>query len=106
MLKLFQKLKSKWGVNSNFHFFVINLVFAISGFTSLLISRPLLNLFGINNDSLSWYFYYPLRILIIFIAYQFTLLIVAFVFGQFDFFWKQEKKILRRLGFSKFLNKD
>ncbi|MBH76402.1 MAG: diacylglyceryl transferase, partial [Flavobacteriales bacterium] len=45
----------------------------------------------------------PLRILIIFIAYQFTLLIVAFLFGQFDFFWKQEKKILKRLGFKKFL---
>ena len=103
MLKLFQKLKSKWGITSNFQFFIINLVFAISGFSSLLISRPLLNLFGINNDSLNWYLYYPLRILIIFIAYQITLLIVAFLFGQFDFFWKQEKKILRRIGFKKFL---
>ena len=103
MLMLFQKLKSKWGIASNFQFLIINLVFAISGFSSLLISRPLLNLFGINNDSLDWYLYYPLRILIIFIAYQFTLLIVAFLFGQFDFFWKQEKKILKRIGFGRFL---
>ena len=99
MIKLFRKLKSKWGITSNFQFFIINLVFAISGFTSLFISRPLLNLFGVNSDSLNWYLYYPLRILIIFIAYQFTLLIIAFLFGQFSFFWKQEKKILRRLGF-------
>ena len=103
ILMLFQKLKSKWGITSNFQFLIINLVFAISGFSSLLISRPLLNLFGINNDSLDWYLYYPLRILIIFIAYQFTLLIVAFLFGQFDFFWKQEKKILKRIGFGRFL---
>ena len=103
MLKLFQKLKSKWGITSNFQFFIINLVFAISGCGSLIISRPLLNLFGINNDSLNWYLYYPLRILIIFIAYQFTLLIIAFLFGQFSFFWKQEKKILKRIGFKKFL---
>ena len=103
MLKLFQKLKSKWGITSYFHFFIINLVFAISGFSSLLISRPLLNFFGINNDSLNWYLYYPLRIIIIFITYQFTLLVIAFLFGQFDFFWKQEKKILKRLGFKKFL---
>tara|TARA_B100001559_G_scaffold196267_1_gene164237 strand:+ start:156 stop:467 length:312 start_codon:yes stop_codon:yes gene_type:complete len=103
MLKLFQKLKSKWGITSNFQFFIINLVFAISGFSSLLISRPLLNLFGINNDLLNWYLYYPLRILIIFIAYQFTLLVIAFLFGQFNFFWEQEKKILRRIGFKKFL---
>ena len=103
MLKLFQKLKSRWGITSNFQFFIINLVFAISGFSSLLISRPLLNLFGINYDSLNWYLYYPLRILIIFITYQLTLLIVAFLFGQFNFFWKQEKKILKRIGFKKFL---
>ena len=103
MFKLFQKLKTKWGITSNFQFFIINLVFAISGFSSLLISRPLLNFFGINNDSLNWYLYYPLRIIIIFIAYQFTLLVIAFLFGQFEFFWKQEKKILKRLGFKKFL---
>ncbi len=99
MVSLFRKLKSKWGITSNFQFFIINLVFAISGFTSLFISRPLLSFFGVNSDLLSWYIYYPLRILIIFIAYQFTLLIVAFLFGQFGFFWKQEKKILRRIGF-------
>ena len=103
MFKLFQKLKTKWGITSNFQFFIINLVFAISGFSSLLISRPLLNFFGINNDSINWYLYYPLRIIIIFIAYQFTLLVIAFLFGQFEFFWKQEKKILKRLGFKKFL---
>ncbi len=103
-MKLINKLKSKWGITSNFQFVIINLVFAISGFTSLLISRPLLKLFGINSDLLNWYIYYPLRILIIFIAYQFTLLIVAFIFGQFSFFWEQEKKILRRIGFKNFLS--
>ncbi len=103
-MKLINKLKSKWGITSNFQFVIINLVFAISGFTSLLISRPILKLFGINSDLLNWYIYYPLRILIIFIAYQFTLLIVAFIFGQFSFFWEQEKKILRRIGFKNFLS--
>ena len=98
-MKLINNIKSKWGITSNFQFIIINLIFAISGFTSLLISRPLLSLFGINSDLLNWYIYYPLRILIIFIAYQFTLLIIAFLFGQFSFFWKQEKKMLRRLGF-------
>ncbi len=106
MFKLFKNLKEKWGIKSNFQFVIINIVFAISGFSSLFISRPLLDFFGIYNNSLNWYFYYPLRILIIFIAYQFTLLIVAFFFGQFKFFWKQEKKILNRLGFGKLLNND
>ncbi len=105
-MTLIKKIKKKWDVKSNFQFAVINLVFAISGFCSLFVSRPLLSLFGINNDSFDWYLYYPLRVFIIFIAYQFTLLIVAFVFGQFNFFWKQEKKILRRIGFKNFLPKD
>ena len=106
MTKLFKKMKTRWEIKSNFQFIIINLVFAISGFTSLFISRPLLSFFGINNESINVFIYYPIRIFIIFIAYQFTILIIAFVFGQFDFFWKQEKKILRRLGFGKFLNED
>ena len=106
MIKLFEKLKTKWGVSSNFQFIIINIVFAISGFSSLFISRPLLSFFGINSDSMNWAFYYPLRILIIFFSYQCTLLVVAFIFGQFDFFWKQEKKILRRLGFKNFMKND
>ena len=105
-MSLIKKIKKKWGVKSNFQFVIINLVFAISGFCSLFVSRPLLSLFGINNDSFEWYLYYPLRVLIIFIAYQCTLLIVAFIFGQFNFFWKQEKKILRYLGLGKLLKKD
>jgi phosphoribosylglycinamide formyltransferase-1 len=31
-------------------------------------------------------------------GYQFILMIVAFFFGQFPFFWNYEKKILRRMG--------
>jgi phosphoribosylglycinamide formyltransferase-1 len=34
-------------------------------------------------------------------GYQFILLIVAFFFGQFPFFWNYEKKILRRMGIMK-----
>ena len=33
-----------------------------------------------------------------FVAYQFLLLGYGWIFGQFDFFWKMEKKILRRFG--------
>ena len=106
MVKLFEKLKHKWGITSNFQLFIINLVFAISGFSSLYISRPFLSFFGIQHDTFEWYLYYPLRILIVFFSYQFTLLIVAFIFGQFDFFWKQEKKILKRLGLKNLLNED
>lgn len=101
-----KKLKEKWGINSNSQFIIINIVFGISGFSSLYISKPLLHLFRINEDSLEWFLYYPLRVLIIFIAYQFTLLIIAFIFGQFDFFWNFEKKMLRRLGFKQFKNEE
>jgi formyltetrahydrofolate-dependent phosphoribosylglycinamide formyltransferase len=35
---------------------------------------------------------------ILIFGYQVIILIVAFLFGQFPFFWNYEKKILRRLG--------
>tara|TARA_B100000965_G_scaffold355548_1_gene332953 strand:- start:2938 stop:3090 length:153 start_codon:yes stop_codon:yes gene_type:complete len=45
--------------------------------------------------------YWILRILVVTIVYQFVLLIVAFLFGQFKWFLDFEKKILKRLGLIK-----
>ena len=41
-----------------------------------------------------------LRILLITIVYQFILVFVAFVFGEFKFFWNFVRKFLKRLGIS------
>ena len=51
-----------------------------------------------------WIFW-PLRIFIIFPIYQVLIVIIGAMFGQFNFFWTLEKKMLSRLGFKKFREK-
>tara|TARA_B100000945_G_C20359870_1_gene586583 strand:- start:1048 stop:1356 length:309 start_codon:yes stop_codon:yes gene_type:complete len=95
-------LKEKWGINSNYQLFIIFFVFAITGSLSLYVAQPLLSFFSIDKDFLSPWIFWPIRILIIFPIYQVLILIIGTLFGQFNFFWSFEKKMLYRLGFKKF----
>ena len=97
-----KRLKEKWGIKSNFQLLLILVVFSITGFIAAFIAAdPLLFFFNITPNDI---YYWPVRILIIFPIYQVLILCIGFLFGQFDFFWKFEKKLLYRLGFKKFKN--
>jgi len=96
-----KKIKDRLGIKSNFQLIIILLVFAITGSVSIYIAEPILLIFGIDSHLSKWIFW-PIRILIIFPIYQILILIIGTLFGQFNFFWKFEKKILRRLGFQHF----
>ena len=98
------KLKKRWGIESNFQIILILIVFAITGSTSAKLAGPLCELIGINQETFSWPIYWFLRILLIFPIYQVLLVFFGWLFGQFEFFWQFEKKMLVRLGFSRFLN--
>tara|TARA_B100001109_G_scaffold85703_2_gene69925 strand:+ start:6809 stop:7105 length:297 start_codon:yes stop_codon:yes gene_type:complete len=98
---MFQYLKEKWNLKSNFQLAIILVVFAITGSSSLYISKPLLEFLSISTESMDSLPYWILRILVVTIVYQFVLLIVAFLFGQFKWFLDFEKKILKRLGLIK-----
>ena len=100
------KLKLKWGIESNFQIILIFIVFAITGYSSLYISKPLLELIGLQEENLNPWIFKPLRLILVFPVYQVVLLIVGFVFGQFKFFWQFEKKMLIKMGFSKYFNLD
>ena len=93
-----EKLKKRWGVSSNFQIIKIFIVFGITGSTAAWISDPLCDFFGINIESLNIFIYWFLRIIIVTIVYKFILLFVAFIFGEFKFFWNFLKKFLYRLG--------
>ncbi len=95
-----EKLKKRWGVTSNFQLVVIFVVFAITGSTAAFVAKPFINFFGLNSENLGW-MYYPVKILIIFPLYQILLVFLGFVFGQFEFFWNFEKKMLYRLKLGK-----
>ena len=79
---------------------VVFVVFSITGSLSVYLGQPILD-FLFDEESQKNFIYWFLRLLIIFPLYQFLLIIVGTLFGQFDYFWRIEKKILSRLGIIK-----
>lgn len=93
---IFEKLKERWQLKSLFQVLVVLIVFACTGFTVLLLKRPILGLVGEGaKDSTLYSILYYLLILPF---YQIVLLIYAFIFGQFKFFWAFEKRFFKRMG--------
>jgi hypothetical protein len=103
-LFLFKKLESKWNLQYKWEFISVFLVFAVTGTSSIFIARPIIKLIGITKENLNLIAYWVLYIIIGFIFYQILLVLIGWLFGQFQFFWKFEKKMLRRLGFKRFLD--
>ncbi|MDT0676842.1 DUF6787 family protein [Autumnicola musiva] len=98
-----KKLKTRWGINSNWQILVILLVFAVTGSTSMKLAGPLVEFIGLYPESSHWFVYWTLRILLIFPIYQVLLISFGWLFGQFRFFWAFEKKMLNRMGMGKLL---
>ena len=92
-----EKLKQRWGVQSNFQLTIIFIVFAITGSASAMVSKPVCLWLGITKEDFGFLFT-PIRLILIFPLYQVLLVSIGFLFGQFAFFWKFEKKLLRKLG--------
>ena len=92
------KLKQRWNITSNWQLTLILVVFAITGFSSLQLAKPFLSVIGIPETFQPHWLYRILRLVLIFPIYQVLLVFVGFIFGQFEFFWNFEKKMLKRLG--------
>ena len=93
---MFDKLKKRWGLNTNTQVLIIFIVFGITGSGSLYVSNPVMDYLTISSDNII------LRIIIVTIIYQFILLIVAFIFGQFKWFWNFfYKKLFKKIGLIK-----
>lgn len=98
-----EKLKKRWGIESNFQVLIIFWVFAITGSSSVWVAKPFLQWIGLESlrDSAALFshvVYWTLRILLIFPFYQLFLLAYGWLFGQFKFFWSFERKMLKRMG--------
>jgi hypothetical protein len=89
------KLKSRWKVGSALQVVIILIVFACTGFTVLLLKRPIFNYMFADN-AVPWWASVIYYILILPI-YNIILLFYGFVFGQFRFFWNFEKRLFVRL---------
>lgn len=103
-LLLLKKLERKWVVEYRWEMIRVFIVFAITGSSSVFIGKPFIAFIGITKDNFNTVFYWILYILVGLIFYQILLVTYGWLFGQFQFFWEFEKKMLKRFGLEKFLN--
>lgn len=102
-ISILKKLKERWGIETNWQIIVILIVFAITGSTASYIGKPILSFLNITTENFSSFGYWFLRIILLFVIYQFLLVFFGWLFGQHKFFWNFEKKMLSRLGFKRYL---
>ena len=98
------KLKERWGIDNNWQIIIILIVFAVTGSTASYIGKPILQFFNITTENFGSFGYWVIRILLLFIVYQFMLVFFGWIFGQYKFFWNFEKKMLRRIGLKQFVD--
>ena len=89
-----RKLEKLFKARSRVHLFLIFFIFGISGSISLFLSDYVLELLNSGLLNLNHFYLLILRLLVLIILYQFILLIVSFVFGEFNYFSKYSLKLL------------
>ena len=94
---MIDRLIKKFEANSIQHLVIIFIVFALSGSGSLFISSPILIALSLEQLITYYPLYIFVRIILIIPIYQLLLILVASLFGQFNYFWKFEKRFLQRI---------
>ena len=94
--KFIQDLTTKFNAKSKLHLFVIFLVFSLSGSLALWVSSPILSALDLEHKLNNYPLYIFFRVLIIIPIYPLILILIATLFGEFEYFWKFEKKFLKR----------
>lgn len=91
-----QRLQRRWELKDLTQVMIVLLVFACTGTTAMFLKKPIFALLGVGEQTVWW-----LRIIIwcitILPIYNVLLLVYGFIFGQFDFFWKFEKRFFGRM---------
>ena len=88
-----ERIRKIFKVTSTYQLIIVFVVFGITGSLSLVISEYLAVLLHLDNIILS--------IIFLLIVYQVLLIIIGTLFGEFDYFWEMEKKIISRFKFKK-----
>ena len=95
-MKILDKLKKRWELKDNAQVGWVLLVFALTGSSAVTVKDYLFDWW--NVYSLPWYYFLPVYIATVFPLYQVLLLSFGWLLGQFEFFWKFERKMLSRFG--------
>jgi hypothetical protein len=91
------KLKTRWGITSNFQLIIIFIVFAINGSLSAKISSFLLDQLGITKENTALLWYYILLLVLVLPLYPFMLMFFGWLFGQSKFFTPFAKRMIRKM---------
>lgn len=94
-MELLNKLKLRWGIESNWQVVVILVVFSFTGFTAVFARRFVFDLLGIVEQDPFW-LKTMVWLVTIFPIYNVFLLLYGTLFGQFEFFWRFFKKMMYR----------
>ena len=94
---MIQNLINKFNAKSKMHLLIIFIVFGLSGSFSLWISSPILAALDLKDLLDNYPLYILFRVLIIIPIYQLILIVIATLFGEFEYFWRFEKKFLKRI---------
>ena len=93
LLALIEKLEVIFKARSKIHLAVIFLIFGISGSASIFVSDIVLDFLNLEKFDVSRQIYWPLRLIVLFICYQFILLAVSACFGELKHFSKYTQRI-------------
>jgi formyltetrahydrofolate-dependent phosphoribosylglycinamide formyltransferase len=93
---MFKRLQEKWGVSTR-QFWILFIVFGLTGTTTAILTRYITAWLGMDASTY-WAWKVLLRVGMLVFGYQFILLGYGALLGQWAFFWKYEKKLLRKLG--------
>lgn len=93
-----RKIRNFFKVESNYQLLIVNIVFAITGTSSLFVADYILDIILINQDNYNSFFYWSTRIILILPVYQVLLIFFGYLFGEFSYFWRMEKKTLDKLS--------
>ena len=78
---------------NNLQLSLVFVTYSITGSLSVFLSKPLVELVGITDQNLPKIIYFPLYIFSVLLIYQFLLIIIGSLFGQFSYFKNQYKKL-------------
>ncbi len=94
---MINKLKQRWGIERNLDFWLIMLVFSLSGSSVLYVRKFLFGLMNITTESVPLLVYILLYLLLIVPSYYLLTLGYGFIFGQFKFFFAFAKRTWGRM---------
>lgn len=94
------RLQSKWELSSVTQVLIVLLVFSLTGSTVVFLRKILFGWVGFDETTSMWLKTIT-YIAFVMPAYQVLLLGYGALFGQFQFFWSKEKKLLQRMRLMK-----